>query len=68
MNLKELKHRLDPKARYFWAKDQAYSWRLVNALTLKTVFGTEDSLTAVLLTRKLRALKFSVASPAGDEN
>lgn len=68
MNMKELKRKLDPKATYYWAKDHPYSWRLVNALTLKTVFGTEDRLSAVLLTRKLRGLKFSVATPAGEED
>ena len=67
MNMKLLKRDLDPKGNYFWAKDTPYSWRLVNSLTLKTVYGCEDRLTAVLLTRKLRGMRYSVASPAGEE-
>ena len=68
MNWKELKRKMDPKGTYFWAKDNPYSWRLVNALTLKTVYGCEDRLTAVLMTRKLRGMRFSIATPAGEED
>lgn len=67
MNWKELKRRLDPKVLYFWATDNPHSWRLVNALTLKTVFGCEDRLTAVLTTRKLRSMRYQVAAPANEE-
>lgn len=60
MNLKDLKRKLDPKARYIWAKDTPYSWRLVNEVTMKTAYGCEDRLTAEMLTRKLRGARYSV--------
>ena len=60
-NWKEIKRRLDPAARYFWAKDDPRSWRLVNAFTLKSAFGCEDRLTALRLTRTMIQAGFSVA-------
>ena len=66
MNIKQLKKQLDPKAQYKWVKDSPYSWRLVNALTLKTIFGCEDRLSATMLTRKLRSLRFVVDTPPGE--
>ena len=66
MNMKELKKRLDPKARYRWIKDTPYSYRLVNAYTLKSVFGCEDRLTASTMTRKLRSMRFVVDTPPGE--
>ena len=66
MNIKELKKQLDPKAKYKWVKNGPYSWKLVNAFTMKTVFGCEDRLTASTLTRKLRSLRFVVDTPPGE--
>ena len=67
MNRKELKRRLDAKGVYIWCKDTPISWRLVNAFTLKTVYGCESRLAAVLFTRKLKSMGYSVAAPAGEE-
>ena len=66
MNMKELKKQLDPQARYKWIKDSPYSWRLVNSFTMKSVFGCEDRLSAELLTRKLRTMRFIVETPPGE--
>ena len=66
MNMKELKKQLDPRAQYSWHKDTPYSWRLVNSFTMKTVYGCEDRLTAELMTRKLRSMRFQVATPPGE--
>lgn len=66
MNVKELKRQLDPKARYEWVKDTPYSWRLINAFTMKTIYGCEDRLTAVAMTRRLRSMKFVVSTPPGE--
>ena len=67
MNLKDLKKNLDPKASYFWCKDEPNYWRLVNAFTLKSVWGCDDRFTAVCMTRKLRGLRYQVMS-VGEED
>lgn len=62
MNLKSLKKTLDRKAVYRWVLDTPYSFRLINSITMKTVFGCEDRLTAECLTRSLRGMRFQVQS------
>ena len=63
MNIKELTKKMDRSVCYKWVKPTPYSWRLVHPVTLKTAYGCEDRLTAVALTRKLRAAKFTVENP-----
>lgn len=54
---------MDRSVCYRWVKPTPYSWRLVHPVTLKTAYGCEDRLTAVAMTRKLRAAKFAVENP-----
>lgn len=67
LNRKKLKRRLDAKAEYTWCKDTPVSWRLVNAFTLKTVVGCQSRLDAMKITRVLREMKYTVATPVGEE-
>lgn len=59
--LKNLMQRLDKGAMYFWAKDDGISYRLVNAVTLKTAYGCESRLDALRITRALNNAGFTVA-------
>ncbi len=63
MNIKDLTKKMDRSVSYRWVKPTPYSWRLINSVTLKTAYGCEDHLTAVTMTRKLRAARFTVEKP-----
>lgn len=66
MDMKNLKKRLDKGARYCWAKENPTSYRLINAVTLKTAAGCQSRIDALKLTRYLKSQNYHVAAPAGE--